>query len=313
MATAQYDVPIDLRSSGTRDAELLPGGRGAARARVASRFRLAIRARGRRVARDESSSRADGDPVRLQRYCRRRRRVAAPRRSIDRGRRRQVNGKIVREMGTSVVAGDVVEYGGRIVLPAAESTYLVMHKPLGVVTTMRDPEGRRTVADLLRRHAIERRVVPVGRLDYDTAGVLLLTDDGDLAHVLTHPRYGVEKTYRATLRGRLDRRQVEALRVGVRLEESRAQPARLRVIATRGDISVVDITIHEGRNRQVRRMFEGLGHPVVGLVRLRFGPVSLGELGPGEIRTATSREIAALRTTAAAAVSETAGAVSGTA
>jgi 23S rRNA pseudouridine2605 synthase len=216
----------------------------------------------------------------------------------------RVNGKIVRELGTSVAAGDVVEYEGRVVRPATEHTYLVLHKPLGVVTTMRDPEGRRTVADVLRGHGVERRVVPVGRLDYDTSGALLLTDDGDLAHVLTHPRYGVEKTYRATLRGRLDRQQIEALRAGVRLTEGRSQPAQLRVVAASRGTSVIDITIHEGRNRQVRRMFETLGYPVFGLVRLRFGPVSLGELAPGAIRAATEREIAALRTTLSAAVSE---------
>lgn len=213
----------------------------------------------------------------------------------------RVNGRVVRELGTSVADGDVVEYEGKIVAPAAEPAYLVMHKPLGVVTTMRDPEGRRTVEDLLRAHAVERRVVPVGRLDYDTSGVLLLTDDGQLAHVLTHPRFGVEKTYRATLRGRLEPKEIEALRAGVRLTEGRAQPALLRVVAVRRGASVVDVTIHEGRNRQVRRMFETLGHPVADLVRLRFGPISLGDLRPGEIRPATSREVAALRVATSAA------------
>jgi 23S rRNA pseudouridine2605 synthase len=207
----------------------------------------------------------------------------------------RVNGRVVRELGTSVAAGDVVEYGGRIVAPALEPAYIVMNKPLGVVTTMRDPEGRRTVADLLLRHDAQRRVVPVGRLDYDTAGVLLLTDDGALAHVLTHPRFGVEKTYRATVRGRLTSEHVAGLQRGVKLDDGTAQSAGLRVIAVRRDTSTVDLTIHEGRNRQVRRMFEELGHPVVGLTRLRFGPIALGTLAPGEIRDATARETAALR------------------
>jgi len=207
----------------------------------------------------------------------------------------RVNGRVVRELGTSVTASDVVEYGGRIVAPASEAAYVVMNKPLGVMTTMRDPEGRRTIADVLRSQGWERRVVPVGRLDYDTAGVLLLTDDGALAHVLTHPRFGVEKTYRATLRGRLTNDQVAALQRGMKLDDGPAQPARLRVVAARRDTSSVDVTIHEGRNRQVRRMFEELGHPVIGLMRLRFGPIGLGTLAPGEIREATSREISALR------------------
>jgi 23S rRNA pseudouridine2605 synthase len=216
----------------------------------------------------------------------------------------RVNGRVVRELGTSVEGSDVVEYGGRIVAPALEPAYLVMNKPLGVMTTMRDPEGRRTIADLLRGYDPQRRVVPVGRLDYDTAGVLLLTDDGALAHVLTHPRFGVEKTYRATLRGRLMPEQVAALQRGLRLDDGVAAPAKLRVVATRRDTSTVDVTIHEGRNRQVRRMFEELGHPVVGLVRLRFGPIGLGTLAPGEIRPASEREVAALHTIAGAAAKE---------
>jgi 23S rRNA pseudouridine2605 synthase len=213
----------------------------------------------------------------------------------------RVNGRVARELGTTVEPGDVVEYGGRVIEPAHEPAYLVMNKPHGVVTTMRDPEGRRTIADVLARGKVTRRVVPVGRLDYDTSGVLLLTDDGALAHVLTHPRYGVEKTYRAIVRGRLTPDQVAMLQAGVKLDDGRAEPAQLRVVATRRDQSVIDLTIHEGRNRQVRRMFEELGRPVVELTRLRFGPISLGDLVPGAIREATARELGALRTIAAAA------------
>jgi pseudouridine synthase len=207
----------------------------------------------------------------------------------------RLNGRVVREMGTTVGAGDVVEYAGRVVVPASEKTYLVLHKPLGVVTTMRDPERRRTVADLLRRADVTARVVPVGRLDYDTAGVLLLTDDGPLAHVLTHPRFGVPKTYRATVRGRLAPDEVAELRSGVRLAEGRTDPAQLRVVAVRHDASVVDVTVHEGRNRQVRRMFEAVAHPVIDLLRMRFGPIALGRLPAGEFRPVTARELSALR------------------
>lgn len=216
----------------------------------------------------------------------------------------RVNGRVVRELGTSVASGDVVEFSGRIVAPALEPSYLVMNKPLGVVTTMRDPEGRRTVVDVLRGHDLQRRVVPVGRLDYDTAGVLLLTDDGALAHVLTHPRFGVEKTYRVTVRGRLSPEQIAVLQRGVKLDDGAAAPAQLRVIATRRDVSTVDVTIHEGRNRQVRRMFEELEHPVVGLTRLRFGPIALGDLAPGTVRAATAREVSALHALADSAASE---------
>ncbi len=204
----------------------------------------------------------------------------------------RVNGRVVRELGTSVAAGDRVEVGGRVVAPPAQTRYLVLHKPAKVMTTMRDPEGRRTVAGLVPQDG--GRLVPVGRLDYDTSGVLLMTDDGDLAHVLTHPRFGVEKTYRAVVRGRLGPEDVERVLEGVRLEDGGAAPAKLRVVRTGPARSEVDLTIHEGRNRQVRRMFETLGHPVVTLVRLRFGPLALGDLPVGHWREATSKERASL-------------------
>ncbi len=208
----------------------------------------------------------------------------------------RVNGQTVRELGSVVdPAHDRVEYGGRLVVVATRHAYYVVNKPTGVVTTMHDPEGRRTIADIIRSHGILGRVVPVGRLDYDTAGVLLLTDDGDLAHILTHPRFGVEKTYRATVHGRLAPAAVEALAAGVALEDGRAAGALIRIIAARRLNSTVDITIHEGRNRQVRRMFEQLGHPVIDLVRLRFGPIGLGTLAPGAVRVASDREVRELQ------------------
>jgi 23S rRNA pseudouridine2605 synthase len=175
----------------------------------------------------------------------------------------------------------------------------VLHKPEKVMTTMSDPEGRRTVASLLPKNGTH--VVPVGRLDYDTSGVLLLTNDGDMAHILTHPRFGVEKTYRALVRGRLDGDDVRKFIEGVRLEEGEAAPAKVRVVRTAPSVSELDITIHEGRNRQVRRMFEATDHPVVSLVRLRFGPIGLGELKVGHWREASEREVAALRVIAQAA------------
>jgi pseudouridine synthase len=217
----------------------------------------------------------------------------------------RVNGRVARELGTAVAPGDVVEYAGRIVSPAETHRYVVLHKPVGTVTTMRDPEGRRTVAELVAAAGYTQRLVPVGRLDYDTAGVLLLTDDGALAHVLTHPRFGVEKTYRATVRGRLTPPQVTAFAAGIRLDDGRAQPAQLRVVAVRREHSIVDLTIHEGRNRQVRRMFEELGHPVVALTRMRFGPLALGTLAPGQLRDATPRELSQLRAIVDAAAAET--------
>lgn len=156
---------------------------------------------------------------------------------------------------------------------------------------MRDPQRRRTVADLLPGGV---HAVPVGRLDYDTGGILLLTDDGELAHRLLHPRFGVEKTYRAAIAGRLCAQDVRSLQRGLHLGDFRAAGAKIRVVAVRRDHSVVELTIHEGRNRQVRRMFEALGHPVLTLARTRFGPLRLGALAVGAVRPLTARELAAL-------------------
>jgi 23S rRNA pseudouridine2605 synthase len=202
----------------------------------------------------------------------------------------RVNGKVVRELGTLTDADDRVEVDGVEVRLPSERTYLLLHKPVGVVTTMRDPQGRRTVADLLPG----RRVVPVGRLDYATSGVLLLSDDGELANRLLHPRFGIEKTYRVTVAGRPVPDDVRRLNQGIELGDFRAAGAKVRVVAVRRDHSILDITIHEGRNRQVRRMFEALGHRVLALVRTRFGPLRLGALAPGEARPLTPRERFAL-------------------
>ena len=134
----------------------------------------------------------------------------------------------------------------------------------------------------------------MGRLDYDSSGLLLLTDDGGLAHVLTHPKFGVEKTYRVRVRGRLEPGVVAALRAGLGLDDGRAAPVKLRVLATRRGESELEVTVHEGRNRLVRRLFEAVGHPVEALARTRFGPLALGPLEPGCWRRLRDGEIAAL-------------------
>jgi 23S rRNA pseudouridine2605 synthase len=242
--------------------------------------------------RSESKDRGSG--TRLNKYIAQAG-VASRRRAdelIAQGKVR-VNGRVTRELGTIVSAGDRVDVSGTPVLPATEALYFALHKPVGVVTTMRDPQGRRTIAELVPRGP---RVVPVGRLDYDTSGLLLLTNDGELANRLLHPRFGVEKLYRATIDGRLDDASVRRLREGVALDgDERAAGVRVRVVAARRDHSVVDVTLHEGRNRQVRRMFESLGHRVLELRRIRFGPVALGDLPPGHVRPLTAKELAGLR------------------
>lgn len=187
--------------------------------------------------------------------------------------------------------GDSVEVDGIAVEQPAVRTYLLLNKPLGVVTTMSDPRGRRSVVEFVRGRA---GVFPVGRLDYDTGGALMLTDDGELAHRLMHPRYGVEKTYRAEIAGAISSADIGRLREGIFLSDGRSAAAKVRLLSVRRDRSLLDLTIHEGRNRQVRRMFEALGHRVLSLTRIRFGPLHLGDLAPGRTRELTPGEIEAL-------------------
>ena len=191
------------------------------------------------------------------------------------------------ELNTVVGARDVVELDGRRVArqPLA---YVLLHKPSGVVTTARDPEGRPTVLDLVDHDV---RVVPVGRLDAATTGALLLTNDGPLAHRLAHPRYGVEKVYVADVDGVPSDETVERLAAGVELEDGPTAPARIRRLAP----SRLELVLHEGRNRQVRRMCEAVGHPVRRLHRSRYAGLDVGDLLPGASRELTRAEIDALR------------------
>ena len=195
------------------------------------------------------------------------------------------------QLNTFVAARDRVEVDGREVRPQ-RLAYLLLHKPAEVVTTARDPQGRLTVVDLVPR---EPRVVPVGRLDVDTTGALLLTNDGALAHRLAHPRYGVDKVYVAEVEGDPGDTVLQRLRDGVELEDGRTSPARARRLG-RGRI---ELTIHEGRNRQVRRMLEAVGHPVVRLHRSGYGGLTLGGLGAGAWRELEPAEVERLRAAAA--------------
>jgi 23S rRNA pseudouridine2605 synthase len=211
-----------------------------------------------------------------------------------------VNGTVVRELGARVVPGrDEVRVRGRLVRPAREGErlYILLNKPGGVVTTARDERGRRTVLDLLPDEWRMRRVYPVGRLDRDTEGLLLLTDDGALALRLTHPRYALEKEYHALVAGHPTPEQLEHLARGILLEgEVRpTAPARVHLLRREGANSWIAVEIHEGRNRQVRRMFEAVEHPVLRLRRVRVGPLALGALAPAQSRLLTTREVRALR------------------
>lgn len=211
-----------------------------------------------------------------------------------------VNGRRVRELGTQAdPARDSIRVDGRLLRPAASGVYLAFHKPGGVLTTMRDTEGRPTVADYLRAGGHPPGVVPAGRLDYGTSGLLLLSNDGDLVHRLTHPRHGVRKVYEVKLSGTPTEEQLERLRRGVRLEDGVTAPARVRVLRRLKRKAWLCIELREGRNRQVRRMVEAVGHKVERLVRSRFGPIALGALAPGALRPLSGEEVTALRRAAA--------------
>jgi 23S rRNA pseudouridine2605 synthase len=191
------------------------------------------------------------------------------------------------QLNTFVGAHDRVALDGRL-LERQRLAYVLLHKPPGVVTTARDPHGRPTVVDLVRH---ESRVVPVGRLDADTTGVLLLTNDGELAHRLAHPRHEVEKVYVAEVVGDPSDDVLRRLEQGVELDDGRTAPARARRLAP----GRIELTIHEGRKHQVRRMLAAVGHPVTRLHRARYGPLSADDLAPGEWRELTVDEVGKLR------------------
>jgi len=205
----------------------------------------------------------------------------------------RVNGVTVTEMGTQVEEGDEVRLEGKIIRPETEKKYVIYHKPAGEVTTVSDPEGRTCVLDHFRDYSV--RLYPVGRLDYDSEGLLLLTNDGALTERLLHPSHQVDKTYLARVTGEVTMDEVRLLRQGVMLDDHKTSPAKVRVLKMETFATQMLVTIHEGRNRQVRRMFEAVGHQVLQLRRVKFGPLELGDLKRGQWRELTAEEIRSLQ------------------
>ena len=213
----------------------------------------------------------------------------AAERLIEEGRV-SVNGRTVREMGVKAdPAADDIRVDGRRLRAPERHRYILLNKPAGVMTTRSDPQRRQTVVDLLG--GVREYVYPVGRLDYDSEGLLILTNDGDLAARLTHPRHEVERTYEAYVAGTPDEDAMAQLRRGIALDGRRTMPADVTIIGKR----VLLITIREGRNRQVRRMCEAVGHPVKKLRRVRIGPITDRRLRPGEWRDLSAREVRLLK------------------
>lgn len=195
-----------------------------------------------------------------------------------------VNGHVITEMGVQVdETDDQITVDGKLIHLEEEKHYLAYYKPVGEVTTVSDPEGRATVMDKFRDYPV--RLYPVGRLDFDSEGLLLLTNDGDLTDRMLHPSFQVDKTYLARVTGSVSMEEVRTLRSGVLLDDHKTAPAKVRIIKEETFATVVLVTIHEGRNRQVRRMFESFGHRVLQLRRVQFGPLQLGDLPRGQWRT----------------------------
>ena len=210
------------------------------------------------------------------------------------GGRVSVGGEVVRDPARDVSDADAVRVDGRAVAPRSDQVVYAVNKPAGVVSTARDTHGRPTVVGLVDAG---RRLYPVGRLDAESTGLILLTDDGDLAHRLTHPSFEVPRVYRAKVaRGPVKEAALHRLRDGVELEDGPTAPARVRRLGP----DVIELTIHEGRKHQVRRMCEAVGHPVIALERVAFGPLRLGRLAPGANRQLTAGEVERLRAASSA-------------
>lgn len=208
---------------------------------------------------------------------------------IDRGRV-SVNGEVVRGQGRRIdPLVDVVHVDGDRIPTAPDLAVFLLNKPRGVHTTMSDPQGRPCVGDLAAEESV--RLFHVGRLDADTEGLLLLTNDGELANRLTHPSHGVPKTYLARVDGEVSRSALARIRAGVEIDDRPVEVASAQVVQREGGRTLVELTIHEGRNRIVRRLFDELGYPVIDLVRTRVGPLVLGGLKPGQMRQLTSAEL----------------------
>ena len=200
-----------------------------------------------------------------------------------------VDGEVITEMGVQVDIGQDIRVDGKLVTPEPEKKYIMYHKPAGEVTTASDPEGRATVLDKFRDYPV--RLYPVGRLDYDSEGLLLLTNDGDLTERMLHPSMEVEKTYLARVSNELTPAEARRLEMGVMVDGRKTARAKVKILGVKGLYTDILVTIHEGRNRQVRKMVEQVGHQVVMLRRIRFGPLKLEDLPRGMWRELTEEEL----------------------
>lgn len=200
-----------------------------------------------------------------------------------------VNGRIVKELGSKIDTNkDVIKYAGKVIKSANKLIYIMLNKPTGYITTVSDEKGRKTVIDLID---IKTRLYPVGRLDYNTSGLLLLTNDGDLTYRLTHPKHEVEKKYMVTVQGMPSEKDLDALRKGTDLREFKTSHSMIKVLESSNDRTKLQVVIHEGKNRQVRKMFEHIGCPVIRLKRVAIGKLKIEGLPHGKYRHLSKDEV----------------------
>lgn len=207
----------------------------------------------------------------------------------------EVNDKVVTTLGVKVdPSQDFIKVDGKPIRRQSK-VYVIFNKPKGVITSAQDPEGRKTVTEFFKN--IKQRIYPIGRLDYDTEGLLLLTNDGEFAHLLTHPKHHVPRTYLATVKGVPHGSLLDKLKNGIELDDGMTAPAEVEYqdVRPENNEAVVKITIYEGRNRQVRRMFDAIHHPVIKLKRIQFGPLQLSGIPRGKFRHLTPQEVNELR------------------
>ncbi len=205
----------------------------------------------------------------------------------------KVNGKVTRELGLDIKPTDVVLFENRVVRPNARRVYYKLHKPKGYVTTASDEKGRKTVVELMRK--VQERVYPIGRLDYDTEGLLILTNDGDITNILTHPKNMVKKTYIASIEGEITPQEIKQITKGVDIGGYTTQPCSAQILDKDDKFTRVEIIISEGKNHQVKKMFEAVGKNVAFLKRTSIGEIKLGGLSRGEYKALTTKEIAYLK------------------
>lgn len=205
-----------------------------------------------------------------------------------------VNGKIINELGYKIQKSvDVVKVDHEVIKPEEAKVYYMLNKPIGYITTSKEQFNRPTVLDLIKT---QYRVYPIGRLDYDTSGLLLLTNDGEVANNITHPKFNINKTYLANVKGLISKSEIKRFEDGLKIEDYTTAPAVLNVIETHNSSSIVEITIHEGRNRQVRKMCHAIGHNIISLKRISIGEIKLDNLKEGKYRELTPKEVEYLKT-----------------